>query len=80
MDEQMAALAKEVRDLRERQLQDRHESILRDDAIFRRISIQEDRMDIHSEYLKQTMAAVGQAAETITKVGLRIDVLVARID
>jgi len=76
----MAALAKEVRDLRERQLQDRHESILRDDAIFRRISIQEDRMDIHSEYLKQTMAAVGQAAETITKVGLRIDVLVARID
>jgi len=80
MDEQLAALAKDVRELRERQLQDRHESILRDDALFRRINIHDERMDLHAEYLKQTIAAVGQAADTITKLGLRIDELVARMD
>jgi hypothetical protein len=80
MDEQLTALAKEVHDLRDRQLQDRHEAMMRDDAIFRRMSIHEERMDFHSEALKKTIAAVGECADTITRLGQRIDALVTRMD
>ena len=80
MNEQLTALAKEVQELRERQLQDRHEALLRDDAIFRRMSFHDERMDVLSEALKKTIAAVGQCADTITKVGQRIDALVVRMD
>jgi phage shock protein A len=69
MDEQMAALAKEVHDLRERQLQDRHESILRDDVILRRISVYDQRLDLHSEYLKEALAAISRSADITTKLG-----------
>jgi len=80
MDEQLTALAKAVHDLRDRQLQDRHEAMMRDDAIFRRMSIHEERMDFHSEALKKTIAAVGECADTITRLGQRIDALVTRMD
>jgi polyhydroxyalkanoate synthesis regulator phasin len=80
MDEQLTALAKEAHDLRDRQLQDRHEAMMRDDAIFRRMSIHEERMDFHSEALKKTIAAVGECADTITRLGQRIDALVTRMD
>ncbi len=63
MDEQLAALAKDVQDLRDRQLRDRHESILCDDAIFRRMSIHDERMDFLTEMLQKTIAAVGQSAD-----------------
>jgi hypothetical protein len=80
MDEQITALVKEVQELRERQLQDRHEAILRDDAIFRRMSFHEERMDVFAEALKKTITAVGDCADLITKVGQRIDALVVRMD
>jgi hypothetical protein len=80
MDEQLTALAKEVQELRERQLQDRHEALMRDDAIFRRMSFHDERIDVLGEALKKTIAAVGQCADTITKVGQRIDALVVRMD
>ena len=80
MDEQITALVKEVQELRERQLQDRHEAILRDDAIFRRISIHDERMDVLAETLKKTITAVGDCADTITRAGQRIDALVVRMD
>jgi hypothetical protein len=80
MDEQLTALAKEIQDLRDRQLQDRHEAIMRDDAIFRRIGMHEDRMDFHAEALKKTISAVGECADTITKLGQRLDGLVQKID
>jgi hypothetical protein len=79
MDEQLTALAKEVQELRDRQLQDRHEA-MRDDAIFRRMSIPDERMDSHAEALKKTISAVGECADTITRVGQRIDALVTRMD
>jgi hypothetical protein len=66
MDEQLTALAKEVQDLRDRQLQDRHEAIVRDDAIFRRINLHDERMDVQAETLKKMIAAVGECADTIT--------------
>ena len=80
MDEQLMALAKEVHELRDRQLQDRHEAIMRDDAIFRRINMHDERMDVHAETLKKMIAAVGECADTITRVGQRMDALVARMD
>jgi DNA repair ATPase RecN len=80
MDEQMTALAKEVQDLRDRQLRDRHESIMRDDAIFRRMSIHDERMDFHAEMLQKTIAAVGECADTVTRLGQKIDLLVVRLD
>jgi hypothetical protein len=85
MDEQLTALAKEVHELRDRQLQDRHEAIMRDDAMFRRInmrrmSIREERMDFHSEPLKKMISAVGECADTIARLGQRIDALVTRMD
>jgi hypothetical protein len=76
----MAALVKEVQDLRDRQLQDRHESIMRDDAIFRRMGIHDERMDFHAETLKKILAAVGQSADTVTRLGQKIDLLVSRTD
>ena len=60
--------------------QDRHEAILRDDAIFRRMTFHEGRMDVFAEALKKTITAVGDCADTITKVGQRIDALVVRTD
>ena len=79
MDEQLTALAKEVHELRERQLQDRHEAIMRDDAIFRRINMHDERMHVHAETLKKMIAAVAECADTITSVGQRIDALVVRM-
>jgi hypothetical protein len=79
MDEQLTALAKEVQEPRDRQLQDRHEAIMRDDAILRRIGIHDERMDVHAETLKKMIAAVGQCADTITRVGQRIDALVVQM-
>jgi hypothetical protein len=80
MDEQMTALAKEVHDLRDLQLRDRHESIMRDDAIFRRMSIHDERMDFHAEMLQKTIAAVGESADIVTRLGQKIDMLVVRMD
>jgi hypothetical protein len=80
MDEQLTALAKEVHELRDRQLQDRHESIMRDDAMFRRMSIHEERMDFPAEALKKMISATGECADTITRLGQRIDALVTRMD
>jgi hypothetical protein len=80
MDEQITALVKEVQELRERQLQDRHEAILRDDAIFRRISIHDERMDVLAETLKKTITAVGECADIVTRLGQRVDTLVSRMD
>jgi len=80
VDEQLTALAKEVQELRERQLQDRHEALMRDDAIFRRMSFHDERLDVLAEALKKTIAAVGECADTITKAGHRIDKLVVRMD
>jgi hypothetical protein len=37
-------------------------------------------MDVHAEGLKKTVAAVGECADTITKVGQRVDIMVARMD
>ena len=75
----MASLVKEVRDLRERQLQDRHEPIMRDDAILRRIGMHEERMDFHAEALKKTIIAVGECADTITRLGQKIDGFIVRM-
>jgi hypothetical protein len=80
MDEQITALVKEVQELRERQLQDRHEAILRDDAIFRRMSFHEERMDVFAEALKKTITAVGEFADIVTRLGQRVDTLVSRMD
>ncbi len=75
MDEKLAALAKEVQDLRQRQLQDRHESILRDDVILRRITIHDSRMDSQAEYMKQIMEGVGQFADTVARLGQRVNTM-----
>jgi hypothetical protein len=80
MDEHMTALAKDVRDLRERQLRDRHESLMRDDATFRRMSIHDERMDFHAEMLQKTIAAVGDSADIVTRLGQKIEALIVRMD
>lgn len=76
----MAALTKEVHDLRERQLQDRHESILRDDVILRRISVYEQRLDMHSEYLQKAIAAIGESADNVTRLGETVSRLGEKVE
>ena len=65
---------------RERQLQDRHEAFMRHDDIFRRRKIHNERMHVLTESLEKTITAVGECADTTTKVGQRIDALVVRMD
>ena len=80
MSEQITALVKDVAAFREMLLRDRHESILRDDAILRRISTHDERMDLHVELLHKTIAAVAESADIVTRLGQRIDGLGQRID
>jgi hypothetical protein len=76
----VTALLKEVEGLRERILQDRHDSILRDDSLLRRMSLYDERMDVHTSTLQKTLSGLGQLAESVTRLGENLDALFARMN
>jgi hypothetical protein len=76
----VTALLKEVEGLREKILQDRHDSILRDDSLLRRMSVYDERMDVHASTLQKTLVGLGQLAESVTRLGENMDALFVRMN